>query len=97
MAIDGHIVIGKDDPSKWGMGDIRMPHDYQTSLRLTLFHGIVQSVEDISAQAAAIRTELSEILVARQKQWFESRQSDYKQARVRQLYDQSMALMMRRA
>ncbi len=94
MAIDGHIVIGKGDPPKWGMGDIRMAHDYQISLKLKLLHGIVQSVEDISAQVATIRAELYEIFIVRQEQFIESHQlSDYKQGRVRVLYDQSFALM----
>jgi len=94
IAIDGHIVIGKDDPPNWGMNDIRMAHDYQTSMKLKLFHGIVQSVEDISAQVAAIRAELYEIFIVRQEHWIESHQlSDHKQGRVRVLYDQSFALM----
>jgi hypothetical protein len=63
MKIDGSVVIGKDgvDYGKGLSVEAYMPDDFQRVLKLVLRNGEIQSVEDISQQAAAIRDEYAQI------------------------------------
>jgi hypothetical protein len=92
MVIDGAMVIGKDSPDHWQEFDIRGPHDYTVVLKLALKRGIVQSVTDISQQAAAIRSEMFKIYAeARDQARFELENKD-RSERMKLLFDRSWAL-----
>jgi hypothetical protein len=92
ITIDGAIVIGKDFPDDWQGFDIRAPHDYIVVLKLTVKRGIVQSVTDISQQAAAIRSELFKIFAeTRDQARFEFENKD-RSERIKLLFDRSWAL-----
>ncbi len=68
MSITGAITMGKGVPENWHSFDIRSVHDYVIALKITLNDGIVQSVEDVSEPAAAIRVKLQQFIKEREAQ-----------------------------
>lgn len=94
MSVDSVITIGKDKPENWALPDIRLPNDYCHVLQLTLQQGCVQTVIDISEQAAAIRDELRGIFAKRlhSPNW-NPFGSDENSERVGELQDYAYALM----
>jgi hypothetical protein len=93
MSITGAITIGKDEPENWLSGDIRSVHDYVIALKITLKDGMVQSVDDISGRASAIRRRMQQIFETRRRQpGLPYVETDLETEELNRLFDESWAL-----
>jgi hypothetical protein len=93
MPISGAITVGKGEPEKWFSADIRSVHDYVDALRITLRDGIIQSVEDISEPATAIRRAMQKIIKEREEQpGFPLVEANFRLEEWKKLFDESWAL-----
>jgi hypothetical protein len=93
MTITGAITVGKGKPENWLSADIRSVHDYVVALKVTLEDGVVQSVEDISEPAAAIRKRMQQIYEARTWQpGIQYVETESEREELNRLFDESWAL-----
>jgi hypothetical protein len=93
MPISGAITVGKGKPENWYSADIRSVHDYVDALKITLRNGIIQSVEDISEPATAIRRAMQKIIKEREEQpGFPLVEANFRLEEWEKLFDESWAL-----
>jgi hypothetical protein len=91
MPITGRLVIGKKFASST-CPSFRYVHDYAIVLKLGFQAGMLQSIEDISAQAEVLRIEIELIKAERLKQRQSGIEPSYKKDEYESLIDQSFYL-----